>query len=139
MRTLAPLVLVGVLAACGGSGEGFAEKAIAICEETNAEIRALGAPESFVDTQLYASRAKDAVADEIDALNGLSPPTEVADEFDLYLVTLEERTLLLERLGDAADERSINAIRDVGSRIAELDDTAREQAKKIGIEPCEPR
>lgn len=133
------VVLLLVAAGCGTTpDDDYAERAVAICDEANDRIRALGAPLSFPQTQLYARRAKDAVADEIGALNDLSPPADRADSFDLYLVTLEERQRLLGWLAEAADRNSMAEIRSVGSEIDALGQTAREQAAAAGIVACEP-
>lgn len=140
MRALALLALVAVAGCGGGSGatEDFPRAATAVCERANQEIRALGAPESFPDTQLFARRAKDAVHDEIAALEELEPPAEDADAVDLYLETLRERERLLASLAEAADATNMNDLREVGSQIAALDTTAREQAAAAGIAACEP-
>lgn len=140
MRAALAGAAVLALAGCGGvaADEDFAERAVAICTEANDRIRALGAPESFTATQLYARRAKDAVADEIDELNDLSPPADKRGAFDLYLVTLEERQRLLGRLAEAADSNSMQDVRTTGGAIQTLGDTAREQATAAGIPACEP-
>lgn len=139
MRVAVLLAVLLVAAGCGTTpDDDYAERAVAICDETNDRIRALGAPLSFPQTQLYARRAKDAVADEIDELNDLSPPADRADAFDLYLVTLEERQRLLGRLAEEADGNSMAGIRTVGSEIDALGQTAREQATAAGIAACEP-
>ena len=140
MRGALPLVALVLLAGCGGGGGGedFPRAATAVCERTNQQIRALGAPESFPETQLFARRAKDAVHDEIAALEELEPPAEDADAVDLYLETLRERERLLASMAEAADATSMNDVREVGSQIAALDTTAREQAAAAGIAACEP-
>ncbi len=140
MRALVLLALAAV-AGCGGSdaSEDFPRAATAVCERTNEEIRSLGAPESFPETQLFARRAKDAVHDEIAALEELEPPAEDADAVDLYLETLRERERLLANLAEAADATNMNDVRQVGSQIAALDTTAREQAAAAGIAACEPK
>lgn len=141
MRATLALAALLALAGCGGAAadEDFAERAVAICDDANDRIRALGAPESFIATQLYARRAKDAVADQIDELNDLSPPADRRAAFDLYLVTLEERQRLLGQLAEAADGNSMQGIRTTGGEIQTLGDTAREQATAAGISACEPR
>jgi hypothetical protein len=141
VRALALIALLAVTG-CGGSddgGEDFPRAATAVCERANQEIRALGTPDSFPDTQLFARRAKDAVHDQIAALEELEPPAEDADAVDLYLETLRERERLLTNLAEAADATSMNDVREVGTQIATLDTTAREQATAAGIAACEPR
>lgn len=143
MRVVLGLLCTAVLATAGcggeeGDGEGFAQSATAICEETNAEIRGLGTPESYPETQLYARRAKDAVGDQIEALEELEPPAANEAAVDLYLETLRERERLLDGLTDAADANSMNDVRRVGSELAALGTTAREQATAAGIAACEP-
>ncbi|MDQ3066326.1 MAG: hypothetical protein M3R12_04100 [Actinomycetota bacterium] len=141
MKALVALLAMVALAGCGGgASEGdFVARAIKSCTETNNRIRLLGAPMSFNDTQLYARRAKDAVADGIDALNDLSPPADVRASFDLYLVTLEERQRLLGELAAAADRNSMNDFRNVSVEIDALGQTAREQAIAVGLAACEPK
>ena len=141
MRRALGLLALVLLAGCGddgGGGEDFPRAATAVCEQANQRIIALGAPESFPDTQLFARRAKDAVHDQIAALAELEPPAEGADAVDLYLETLRERERLLASLAEAADATSMNDVREVGSQIAALDTTAREQATAAGIAACEP-
>ena len=138
--TAAAFAVLALATGCGASGDDdYAERALAVCEDANGRIRGLGAPESYTETQLYARQAKDAVADEIDDLNDLSPPADVEDAFDLYLVTLEERQRLLGRMAEAADANSMTDVQTVGSEIDALGQTAREQATAAGIAECEPR
>lgn len=142
MRGALTLLALVLLAGCGGDGGGdddFPRAATAICEQANQRIIALGTPTSFTETQLYARQAKDAVRDQIAALEELEPPAQDADAVDLYLETLRERERLLTNLAEAADATSMNDVRQVGSEIAALDTTAREQATAAGIAACEPR
>lgn len=133
-------VLLLTLAACGGTGgKDYAARAVEICTESNDRIRALGAPQSYTDTQLYARRAKDAVRDEIDALDDLSPTEEHAGSFARYLGTLEQRRQLMDRLAEAADRNNMRRIQVVGDELDRLGRTARTQATAAGIAACEPR
>jgi len=140
VRGALTLFALALLAGCGGggSGEDFPRDATAVCDRANQRIVALGTPASFTETQLYARQAKDAVGDEIDAFENLEPPAEDADAVDLYLETLRERERLLASLAEAADATSMDDVREVGSQIAALDTTAREQAAAAGIAACEP-
>jgi hypothetical protein len=135
------LVLLALLAGCGGgnSRESFVTDALAICGKANERVRALGTPESFTQTQLYARQAKDAVGDELDELRDLTPPPEFEDAFAAYLQTLERRHAQLGLLAGAADNTDINAVRQVGSELSVLTAKARTQARRAGIEECEPR
>lgn len=140
VRAAVAAVLLLALAGCGGAtgDENYVTRATAICKQTNERLRALGAPQSFIDTQLYARRAKDAVGDEIDELDELEPTPERAGSFDLYLATLEERRRLLGELAEAADGNSMQRMQTVGDELDALGQTAREQAEAAGIAPCEP-
>lgn len=140
--TVAAATAAVLLAGCGGGSNGsetFREDALAICEETNDRIRSLGAVESFTQTQLFARQANDAVGDQIEALEELDPPAEQEQQLALYLETLEERRRILQRLVDAADRNSMADVRETGSELQTLGDTAREQASVLGLAACEPR
>jgi hypothetical protein len=135
-------VTLALLAGCGGGGSGsesFREDALEICRDANDRIREWGTPESFTETQLFARRSNDAVGDMIDELEELEPPPEQADQFELYLESLEERRRILARLTDAADRNSMNDLRETGTQLQNLGSTAREQASAIGLAECEPR
>lgn len=142
MPVRAALVIgfVVVLAGCGGgnSRENFVGDAEAICTETNTRVKALGTPQSFTDTQLYARQAKDAVADELGDLRELTPPPELEDDFTRYLATLQERRAVLDRMADAADANSMKEIQRVGSDLDTVNAKAKIQARVAGIAGCEP-
>lgn len=132
-------ILVVLLAGCGGgsSRADFAADALEICTQANERVKALGAPESFPETQLYARRAKDAVGDQIADLSDLTAPRELDDAYAQYLVTLEERRKQLDGLAVAADENSMRAIQQVGSNMDVITAKARTQARAAGIADCE--
>jgi hypothetical protein len=138
---LALLALLALLAGCGGgnSRESFVSDALAICGKANERVRLLGTPESFTETQLYARQSKDAVRDELDELRDLTPPPELEDAFAAYLQTLEQRHRQLDLLADAADENNMAIVREVGTELGVLTTRARTQARRAGIEECEPQ
>lgn len=139
MRAAVAAFLLALLAGCGGgsSREGFVEDAVEICRKSNARVEALGTPESFTDTLLYARRAEDAVDDEIDELRDVDPPDDVEDDFEAYLATLEERRRQLELLADAADRNNMADIQGIGSELEVLTAKARTQARRAGLTTCE--
>jgi hypothetical protein len=137
---LALALLLGLaLAGCGGgdSRENYVDDATAICEEMTQRIKELAPPESFADTQLYARRAKDAVADGIRDLRDLNPPPELEDGFARYLATLDARRRQLDLLATAADENSMTAVQEVGSELDVLTAKGRQDARRAGIGGCE--
>ena len=139
MRTAAAVLLLAFLAGCGGgnSREAFVEDAAAVCRKSNERVKALGTPESFTDTLLYARRAEDAVGDEIDELRELTPPAEAEEDFNEYLATLEDRRRQLELLADAADRNNMADIQGIGSELDTLTAKARTQARRAGLTACE--
>jgi hypothetical protein len=135
------VLLVCLLAAgCSGgnSRNDFVNDALEVCRTSNERVQALGTPESFTDTQLYARQAEDAVADEIDALGELTPPAELEEPFGQYLATLEQRRRQLDLLADAADQSNMADIQGVGTQLNALTARARTQARRAAIAGCEP-
>jgi hypothetical protein len=132
-------ITVLLLAGCGGgsSRADFVADATEICTKANERVKALGAPESFPETQLYARQAKDAVGDQIADLSDLAAPAELDDAYAQYLVTLDERRQQLDRLAVAADGNSMRAIQQVGSDMDVITAKARTQARAAGIAECE--
>lgn len=139
MKAALTIGLVVVLAGCGGgsSRQNFVEDATAICADTTDRVRALGTPDSFTATQLFARQAKDAVGDGIDELDDLTPPDELDEAFARYLTTLAERRVALDRMGKAADANSMNGIQKVGSELDVVNARAKSQARRAGIADCE--
>ncbi len=138
MRT-ALAILVLLLAGCGGgsSRANFVESATKICADVNQRVKALGTPDSFTATQLYARRAGDAVGDGIGDLEALTPPEELEDAFSRYLGTLAQRRAVLERMVEAADANSMKRVQRVGSDLDVVNAKARIEARRSGIADCE--
>lgn len=139
MRASLALVVL-LLAGCGGgsSRADFVADATEVCTKANERVKALGAPQSFPETQLYARQAKDAVGDQIADLSDLTAPPELDDAFAQYLVTLGDRREQLDLLAAAADRNSMREIQQVGSGMDVITAKARSQARKAGIAACEP-
>jgi hypothetical protein len=139
LKPVLTLLLLFALAGCGGgsSRENFVADATEICQTMNQRISALGAPESFTETQLYARRAKDAVSDGIRELRELTPPPDLEVGFTRYLDTLEQRRRQLDLLAAAADENDMIAIQEVGGELDVLNAKGRQDLRKAGITDCE--
>lgn len=132
-------ILVLVLAGCGGgnSRAQFVESATKVCAGVNQRVKALGTPDSFTATQLYARQAGDAVGDGIDDLEALTPPEELEDAFSRYLGTLARRRAVLSQMVEAADANSMKRIQQVGSDLDVVNAKARTDARRSGIADCE--
>jgi hypothetical protein len=140
VRVAVALLLCVLVTGCsrGNSRNDFVNDALAICRTSNDRVQALGTPESFTDTQLYARQSEDAVGDEIDALRELTAPAELEEAFAQYLATLEQRRRQLELLADAADQSNMASIQGVGTELNALATKARTQARRAAIAGCEP-
>lgn len=132
-------ILILLLAGCGGgsSRADFVDSATKVCAETNRRVKALGTPDSFTATQLYARQAGDAVGDGINDLEALSPPEELEKPFSRYLATLAQRRAVLSRMVEAADANSMKRIQQVGSDLDTVNAKARTDARRSGIAECE--
>jgi hypothetical protein len=139
VKAAAAVLALTMLAGCGGgsSREDFVEDAAEICTRSNERVKALGTPESFTDTLLYARQAEDAVGDQLDDLRELNPPAEQADDFEAYLATVEDRRRQLELLADAADRNNMSDIQGIGSELTLLTAKARTRARRAGLTACE--
>ena len=139
MRAAVAVLVLAVLAGCGGGGsrESFVEDAADICRRSNERVQALGTPESFTDTLLYARQAEDAVRDQLEELRDLDPPAELEDDFEAYLGTVEDRRRELELLAGAADRNTMSDIPGIGSQLNLLTTRARTQARRAGLIHCE--
>ena len=139
MKAALAIALLVALAGCGGgsSRQNFIEDATAICADTTDRVRALGTPDSFTATQLFARQAKDAVGDGINELDDLTPPEELDDAFGRYLATLEARRTVLGRMGEAADANSMKGLQEVGSELDVVNARAKSQARRAGLPDCE--
>jgi hypothetical protein len=132
------MVLLVLAAGCGGgSSDDFAKEAVAICKRANERVTALGTPQSYTDTLLYARQAEDAVHDQIRALEELDPPDDAREHFDDYLDTLARRRVQLDHLSVAADANNISDIRSIGTQLNKLTREGRAQAKRAGLTECE--
>ena len=134
------MLLLVLVAGCGGGNarDDFVKDALDACGKANERVQALGTPESFSATQLYARQAKDAVGDEIEELDDLTPPPELKTAFDEYRATVELRHRQLVLLVDAADKSDAQAVRDIGTELGTLTTKARAEARRAGIAACEP-
>jgi hypothetical protein len=139
VRALLALVLVAVAAGCGGgsSRDDFVRDAVEICKRANQRVTALGTPESYTDTLLYARQAEDAVHDQIEALRELDPPDDAREHFDAYLDTLDRRRVQLDHLSVAADTNNLSDIQGIGSQLNRLTRQGRAQAQRAGLTDCE--
>jgi hypothetical protein len=138
VRAFLVLVLLVVAAGCGGgSDDDFATEAAAICKRANERVTALGTPESFTDTLLYARQAEDAVHDQIEALSELDPPDADREHFEAYLDTLARRRVQLDHLSVAADTNNMSDIQGIGTQLDALTRQGRAQAQRAGLTACE--
>jgi hypothetical protein len=129
--------LLVLAAGCGGGSSDFATEAAAICKRANERVTALGTPQSYTDTLLYARQAEDAVRDQIEALQELDPPDDDREDFEDYLDTLARRRVQLDHLSVAADANNISDIRGIGTQLGALTRQGRAQAQRAGLAECE--
>jgi hypothetical protein len=130
-------------AACGGDGDGLSrerliEQGDAICADYASRIDEIGQPQpgNAKDIERFVDEAKPVVEEGTDALDDLTPPEDLEDEYDEWIALGRGNVTAFEDLEAAAAEgdqqRMQEVIEDLGTDQAE----AARIAKKIGFQEC---
>lgn len=138
MRIAALLLLIALLAACGGGNDqsDLAKQANAICKTYSQAIDKLKAPTTMPETAAYAAKARALFTTSTRKLHGLDAhPTHAAD-YREWLALVDRalgRVAALERAARAGDEAKINALGDATTRARVKSDAL---ARKLGFTAC---
>ncbi|HEY8059557.1 MAG TPA: hypothetical protein VID94_12430 [Acidimicrobiales bacterium] len=140
------LLLVGLLAfvavGCGGDEEGsdavdedqFVSAFDEICLAVSADLDALDTPENNDELAEQANQAIDIASDGLDDMAALTPPADLADEFDDLIQVLSDRIDLFTELQQAAEDDDDDAINDLADENADLETQADELGAAMGLD-----
>jgi hypothetical protein len=152
------IALAAAAVGCGGGGDSsssdqpltkseFIAKADGICSQANKGVPTPPSdlanfnPATANDDQLkefgdYLEKVSKHFRNELDDLQALEPPAELADDYDKAMANLEES---LNELDEAAEAAKDGDRKELLSKLAESDKHSTEAnklAKKIGLKVC---
>lgn len=138
MRIAALLLLLALLAACGGgtNQSDLAKQANAICKTYSQAIEKLKAPTTLPETAAYAAKARALFATSTHKLHGLDPHPADAADYREFLALVDRalgRVAALERAARAGEEAKINALGDATTKARVKSDAL---ARKLGFTAC---
>jgi hypothetical protein len=116
--------------------EKFVAKADSMCEGYNEKFAKFGEVRTLEELAKQTADVLDLYEGQLERLGSLDAPSELQDEYNEYLATLEERNEILRQAHEAAEqgnEQEVAKRFDAGQQSA-----AREQqlAQQIGFKKC---
>jgi hypothetical protein len=140
MRThaAAPLLLVLLVAACGGglSKKELVAKGDAICKRINTRMAKEPDPKSTKDLQRLADRTVELSDPAIDDMEKLEPPSELEANFKKFVASLKKQRDLTKKIGAAAGQDDTAKIQEIGAQAQKAQDEYRRLTGKIGFKEC---
>ena len=146
MRRLALLLLVGLLAACGGGGDGddngeltraeYTRLANASCVEAEKKLDELGAFDNFQELAKEMETGRQAVQQAADELQALIPPARLAAQHRELISLTEETADAAARISAAAEENDQVEMQKQAERAEEITKATNDVARKLGLEEC---
>ena len=120
----------------GLSAPEFRERATALCEKYWSQITALGQPESLEELRTFLDESLPIVEEANGSFHDLSPPDELAEDWDEFTEiddeNLEKSRDLQEAVAENDGSRARTLYNDLGSLNADLVRSAR----TLGLEEC---
>jgi hypothetical protein len=147
MRRLALLLLVGLLAACGGGGDGddsngeltraeYTRLANASCVKSEKALDELGAFENFQELSKEMEIARKAVQQSADELKAMKPPARLAAQHRELISLTEETADVAARISAAADENDQVEMQKQAERADDITRASNDVARKLGLQEC---
>jgi hypothetical protein len=143
------LIVVGVIAGCGGSGstskQDFADKADKICADVQTRVTQLGKanPQSRTELVRYIDQLKAASKDGVERLKALDTPGgDAGKTANQFTGTLErqyadEIVPALDALRKAVQDRDKKGLKAASKRLQAIDDTPTNKlATQLGANGC---
>ena len=147
MRALLVLLLLAFtlgVAACGGSSprlsrSDFVQKANAVCEKYNDELRALPRPTSAAEFADFVHKGKALVRKQVDELGGLKPPAALQPAFDRLLAVAGREAPILDQMEVAAKGGDLKKAQRLDAKLSAVDAKANGDARRLGLTVCAER
>jgi hypothetical protein len=147
MRRLALLLLVGLLAACGGGNDGnddsaeltraeYTRLANASCVKAEKTLDELGAFDNFQELSKEMEVGRKAVQQSADELKAMKPPARLAAQHRELVSLTEETADVAARISAAADENDQVEMQKQAERAEDITRASNEVARKLGLEEC---
>jgi hypothetical protein len=151
LRSVASVAATGLcllIAACGGgdsesggsSGNGgalseaeFVKQADKICKEGREKIDDLGSPRDASDLDQYADRFAKVTSDMSARLRKLTPPAEVASDFDDYLELMATAERGVQQMAAAAQVKDVSKAQEVQKDLEAAASDSKAVANRIGF------
>ena len=134
----AAALLLLAFVACGGGlsrGELVAE-GDKICKRVNDQIGKEPEPKSVAELESLAKKTVSVSDPAIKDMQALEPPDDLEDDFALFVASLKEQRDLTARIGEAAADRDVAKIQEIGAAAERAQGEYREVSRKIGFKEC---
>lgn len=143
-RSISAIAAAAALAltACGGGDGGgsalseddFVDAVGDICDDTRADLERIDFPTDD-DFSAFAEDSIDVLNTALADLGEITPPENVARDFEDFVAVLEDEVKALEKIGEANGSDEV----DQGfERLLKLSDEQSEAAQDIDVEACDP-
>ena len=140
LRSAFLILLVAVLAGCGGGGgsdrlaaDEYRQKADQICRDANAKIAAVETPQTAAGVREAAGKVKPIVEDAVADLKKLEPPKELEANVDKWM---DQNDRLIDGIEEIKNTKSEQELQSVGKEYSALNDESNATAKQLGLVEC---
>jgi hypothetical protein len=133
------------LTACGGSDGGeerslsapeFRQQASAICEKSGSQIAALRQPDGINSLRYFLDQSVPIIEEANSGFHDLSPPDELAEDWDEFTDTADENLEVTRNLRDALDENDGSRAQTLFNELGSLNNDIVRGARTLGLEAC---
>jgi hypothetical protein len=144
VRRLAPLAFVVLVAsACGGSGGRLShaqlvERANAICQRFNQQLKALPQPTNPLEIGAYIRKAVPLEQVAFTSLRKLKPPKSDEGTYKLFIAQVQRETTLAQDELVPATQAPTNPgnVRSILTKLSAMDRRGNALANKLGLTVC---